>query len=118
MDTTTHQDIKVLADEYKEVLEKERFLRFASAKAARELEERRVEVIAEAIAEERINGKNAEARAIQTESILGADDKMLALSEAKENIDIDLGKSEVDRRYNEALISLTKAWLYSQSGVI
>lgn len=75
-----------------------------------------IRVIGGAIAAGDIDGKNADTRKAQKAAILvGNLDYQAALSEIV-NTENEAALAEIGRRQVEAVVGLTKAWLYSQSG--
>jgi hypothetical protein len=78
---------------------------FRELDAKGKLEQQRITILSEAV----IDGKNAEAHKLQTEVALRAEPKYCSALLAAQD-------AETSRKIHEAEISLTKAWLYSQSG--
>lgn len=105
-----------IIDDYKVVLLKERDIKIQLAETVRGIEEKRIALLAQAYDEGVIDGKNAEVRGVQEKNILASDKDIIALVVAKNQLETDISLVEVERRYLETVVSLTKAWLYSQSG--
>lgn len=111
-----HQELIALTDSYKETLEKEREARLALNTTLTAMEKRKVFLLNLAYATGKIDGKNAEIRSNQEKLILADDEDHASYVSAKAGYESLVSLIEVDRRYLEAVMSLTKAWLYSQSG--
>lgn len=111
------QEYLDMASTYSAVLTRERDLRVKLAEVVRDMEVAKVEIVSQALSEGLIDGKNAEIRSVQEKSILNCNKELIALSINKAALETELTLAEVDRRHSEALISITKAWLYSQSRI-
>lgn len=86
--------------------------------AAKEVLERiKVQVLAEAQEAGMIDGKNADARKRQTAAIVSENALIDAACVAVVKTEGDAATATVTRKSHDALIGLTKAWLYSQSGI-
>ena len=112
-----YQEVKDLAESYKDVLGVERTSKMALAVISAEVDHKKTTLISAAYAAGQIDGKNAETRSAQEKIVLMDDNEYqrLLLDRAEQEANVSL--VEVERRHAEAVISLTKAWLYSQSGV-
>lgn len=64
-----------------------------------------------------IDGKNAETRKAQERQILAQSSEYAAAREAQTISDDQVALNVINRKKIEALLSLTKAWLYSQSSI-
>ncbi len=111
-----YQELTSLADGYKKILSKELEAKKAVADTATSMERWKVNAIRSAQDEGKIDGKNAEARAIQEKEILMNDKNLSEAIVAHKVTEGALSAIEIDRKHTEALMSLTKAWLYSQAG--
>ena len=110
-------DIEKLAVDYHGKLSEERKAFLDLASAEKTLDQIKTSLIASAYETGIIDGKNAQIRKAQEDSFLSENkqhiDAIFAIKFMKNKKEI----ATVNRKYQETLISLTKAFLYSQSGI-
>lgn len=63
-----------------------------------------------------IDGKNAEQRKLQTVALLAQNEAVQLARAAKAEAERAASLAEIERKRMDAMISLVRAWLYSQSG--
>ena len=73
-------------------------------------------ILAAAYADGTIDGKNADTRKRQEADVLASNASYQRELELLKEAEAGAGFATVDRQYQDALLGLTKAWLYSQSG--
>lgn len=108
------QGIEMLADELAEALKEEWHAKVKAETARTTVEILQAKLLVNAYAEGVIDGKNADIRRRQETVALWGDS---GYSEAMGFLDIAehlAGVAEIERKRVEAVISLTRAWLYSQ----
>jgi len=110
------QEIEKLARDYETALLEEYKAKIIANNKAAEVAAIEAGLVGAAYADGTIDGKNAETRKAQERALLaGSSEYNLAVG-AQSNADTDAMFKEIERKRVEALVSLTKAWLYSQSG--
>lgn len=110
------QELHDLANGYKAALLDELKTKIALAEAKAVVDAEEARVLAEATASGAIDGKNAETRKIQTADVLANSATYQNALRLVKVEDDNAGHATVGRQYYDALLGLTKAWLYSQSG--
>jgi hypothetical protein len=109
-------EIEKLARDYETALLEEYKAKIIASNKASEAEAIEAGIVAAAYADGTIDGKNTETRKAQERGLLVAStDYQLALG-AQATADTDAMFKKIERERVEALVSLTKAWLYSQGG--
>lgn len=110
-------EIGTLADDLRGALEMELAALEAVAVARMSIEERGVEV--ERVAREAglIDGSNKDTREAQRAAALAQDTKLIGLQTELARIEHEAAQAQIARQHQETRVSLTRAWLYSRSGV-
>lgn len=96
-------------------IEHEKMLDLTFARSAYESEKLRV--IAQAVKDGKIDMKNADTRKTGESEAVENSSGCYWLEKYLFEAQVEYGLAEIDRKTIETEISLTKAWLYSQSGV-
>jgi len=110
------QEIEKLARDYETAPLEEYKAKIVANNKASEAKAIEAGIITAAYADGTIDGKNAETRKAQEQGLLAAStDHKIALG-AQSTADTDAMFKEIERKRVETLVSLTKAWLHSQSG--
>ena len=110
-------DIQAMIDQYKEALLNEYAASLAANTAQEDADRIEASLLAAAYEDGTINGKNADARKRQEAAFI-ADSEAIADARRQQVVDATHAASTtIERKAQEALINLTKAWLYSQSGI-
>jgi hypothetical protein len=110
------QEIRELAESYGQSLGVEYEAKADANAAATEVERIASIIIGAGYADGTIDGKNAETRKAQEREALAKSPEYTAAKEAQAIADDQAALNEINRKQLEALVSLTKAWLYSQAG--
>lgn len=111
------QELTTLANQYSAALLEEYTAKLKATNAAAETDRVAAEIIAVGYAEGgAINGKNADTRKAQERALLAESIDYKLAQGAQAQADNEAALLEIERKRVEALVSLTKAWLYSQSG--
>jgi len=112
-----HKFLTELVDAYGNALRAERTLMHEMLQASAAVDSEKVRVITEGYAVGTIDIKNAETRKAGENAAIELSPALPFLQEYEAKARYSLEQIEIDRKCIEAEISLTKAWLYSQSGV-
>ena len=86
------------------------------ARITADLEQTKNQVLASAYEEGLVNGKNADARKRQEADVLINDQAVQNRTEDVTKAEDHALDAQVEREYYDDVVSLTKAWLYSQKG--
>ena len=111
------EELTSLALDYKTALLGEQESKFDVAEAQNNLEREKSLALSVALSDGQITGKNAETRKIQESNVLEQCERYRDTVAAALLAEKTSAYTTVERQYFDALIGLTKAWLYSQSGV-
>lgn len=106
-----------LVSDYRAALLAERSMLFELSKARAAVESEKVRSIAEAYALGSIDLKNADTRKAGENAAVECSSALPFLQEYEREAEQNAEQAEIDRKCIEAEISLTKAWLYSQSAI-
>jgi len=110
------QDLIELAEGYKDALLDELKSKIALAGAQRDAAIQEATTLEEATAQGIIDGKNADTRKTQTAGVLANSQTYQNALRLVQIAEDNAGHATVHRQYHDALVSLHKAWLYSQGG--
>lgn len=108
------QDIETLTGILADALREEYQLRIELETVKATVETRQASVLLDAYAEGVIDGSNAEIRKRQEIVTLAKDDAWQGAIANLSGAEYRVSVAEIERRRVEAIISLTRAWLYSQ----
>jgi len=112
----TNREVEKLASDLELALIAEYMAKTDAARQRAVADGRGMRIISEAYADKTIDGKNADIRRGQEAAVLLNDSEYLSLLRNAELLEFHAATAEAERKAHEALIGLTKAWLYSQSG--
>lgn len=115
MDLLTLSEIENLANEYRNALVSELQAIENYAAMQTNLEKIKSNLVASAYETGVIDGKNAEIRKAQEQSLLQSNRVFLDAERAVSEAAFQKAQAEIQRKYQESRIGLVKAWLYSQS---
>ena len=110
----TLSEIDSLVASYKPALEGKLASEMAIQSATLRLETLKSRIISQAYDDGLIKGKNAEARQYETEIILADNQTYQSLLGALLDVQMAANQAAVEFKTQELLVSLTRAWLYSQ----
>lgn len=110
-------DIQNLTEQYKNALLAEYHDAQALVQARAESDKLKAVLVGNGYDEGTINGKNSETRKAQEAALLAESIDYTESLQVVGEAESLAAYSEIDRKQAEAMIGLTKAWLYSQSGV-
>lgn len=109
-----YQELEKLTYQYADALGKEYILKFDAIDAQAGIERIKTRIIKKAAADGQIDGGNADTRKIQRAAAVanapGATEARAILKQAE----LAAAMAEIERKRLDALVGLTKAWLYSQ----
>ncbi len=109
-------DIQEMVRLYEEALEEEYNAGAELTESNEALDSITARVLAEAQGADLINGKNADARKRQSAAIVDESVLICASKAIVHRCETEAAGATITRKAQDALIGLTKAWLYSQSG--
>lgn len=112
----TYEDLEKLSEQYAEALMLEANALKKSAEVSKELEVIKLTVLSGAQEAGIIDGKNAETRKLQTDALLASSHEVVQAQEVSIIVDKLIKSAEIERKRIETLVSLVRAWLYSQAG--
>ena len=110
------KDVEILAANYEDILSDEQSLQDELIKAQSAYETEKSRLLNDAYVAGAIDGKNEAARKLQESAVLESSASLDFLNTYAIKRQVELNQVTIERKGIEAKISLTKAWLYSQSG--
>ena len=113
----TLESMRQLVNDYGDILSSERSAIHELTKARAACESEKIRSIQEAYSTGSIDPKNAETRKAGENTAMELSPALPFLQEYEREAEQNYEQAEIDRKCIEAEISLTKAWLYSQSGI-
>jgi hypothetical protein len=110
-------EIQQMIAKYKGALQRDLDARAQLAEETEGLERYTDGLLAMAYSDGTINGKNADARKRQEAQVIADDQDIHEIEFAIGQCAMEARNAEVERKAQEAMIGLVKAWLYSQSDI-
>ena len=110
-------EVQKLAVQQLQALEKERLAQQAVADYEQAVEHAKARIIGEAYQNGEIDKRNKDTRSAGEARVLTESERYQILLDKKHLAEEVADKAAIDRRYFDTLISLTKAWLYSQARI-
>jgi len=110
-------EVEKLAVQHLDALETERLAQQAVADYEQAIEHTKARIVGQAYQADEIDKRNKDTRSAGEARVLAESERYQDLLDKKAIAEEAADKATVDRRYFDTLISLLKAWLYSQARI-